>query len=273
MRRSVHLAALLGCLVAACGGTSVTPGDGGTSGGGSSSGGSSGGTGGGCPTALCGFVCCPTGDSCVAGVCCTASAHCGSACCNSTQTCVGGECCTPADVCGPTCCPKPGTCLPGGVCCPTAVRLCSGTCCPSGSICIRDQTGTHQCATACSDSSECLSGDCCQLLVNGGGACISAVGATACLCRASTQCSSGCCAPYVDPSGDPIGPFVCKANDSAEYDCCTSDSCSPGNCCFADDAGHQFCSKPCTGSSECGVAHCNPYAQLGSCAGNKGCGP
>jgi hypothetical protein len=252
--RALLLASFCACLgaLAACGGGSSSSG---TTGGGSSTGGG-GTTGGGCAQALCNGVCCTTGDECIGNACCAQAQACGAACCASGDECIANTCCAQAQSCGTTCC-------------------------ASGAVCVADQAGNHSCATSCTDSSQCpTDSPCCAPLTNGGSACLAngVVQGQECRCTTGSECSSGCCAPAVDSSGNPIGPYICKANDGAPYDCCEgSTSCTGGtnNCCAIDSSGNYVCSAPCTNASNCGAAKCDTLtlAAFSSCSGTTFCGP
>lgn len=95
-------------------------------------------------------------------------------------------------------------------------------------------------------------------------------------CTTASDCTTGCCAPATDTSGNPIGPYVCKQNDAAPYDCCygITEICGNNYCCVADTNGNQFCSTPCTSSATCGNAQCNTYSFAhSSCTDTSACGP
>jgi len=95
-------------------------------------------------------------------------------------------------------------------------------------------------------------------------------------CTTGSECPSGCCAPATNANGDPIGPYVCKQNDAAPYDCCNGilNDCGNGFCCVADPQGNEFCSAECTSSAMCGAAQCNTYNfSHTTCGGPTACGP
>jgi len=194
---------------------------------------------------------CPAGQSCLNGSCCQASSVCGSACCSAGQACIGGQCCS---------------------------NPCGSQCCSSGSVCVTDTAGNKSCAQSCTSSSQCpAASPCCAVLTGGGAACVAngVVTGQQCRCATTTECASGCCAPMTDASGNPVGPYVCKPNDGQPYNCCFGTTVCGGNyCCVADSAGNQFCSLPCSSSSNCGAAHCNTYDfSHTTCSGPTACGP
>ena len=95
-------------------------------------------------------------------------------------------------------------------------------------------------------------------------------------CTTSAECASACCAPQLNSSGNPVGPYICKPNDGAPYDCCFGvfTDCGSGYCCFSDSNNNQFCSAPCDGPDQCGAASCETYGNLHTtCSGDQGCGP
>ena len=99
-------------------------------------------------------------------------------------------------------------------------------------------------------------------------------------CVTGKDCTSGCCAPATNVSGDPVGPYVCKPNDGRPYDCCNgiAVSCTSPACCVTDANDNSFCAPMCTGNGQCGAARCiggftftsNPFS---SCKGPLACGP
>ncbi len=122
-----------------------------------------------------------------------------------------------------------------------------------------DASGCTTCAGAC-----CAAGQACV-----SGACVA-------VCTTGSDCASGCCAPATDASGFPVGPYVCKANDAAPYDCCNGilNDCGNGYCCVLDPQGNEFCSTPCTTSASCGGTQCNTYDfSHTTCSGPTACGP
>jgi hypothetical protein len=159
---------------------------------------------------------------------------CGGSCCAAADSCVGNACCPAAQVCGGTCCAATDACI-SDACCPQA-QACGATCCSSGATC-KDTAGNLSCAT---------------------------------ICVSASDCSTGCCAPLEDSSGDLVGPYVCQS------DCCadTLASCPGSSCCIEDVNGNEFCAQPCNNSSTCGTATCNAYSFAhSSCPGPDACGP
>jgi hypothetical protein len=99
--------------------------------------------------------------------------------------------------------------------------------------------------------------------------------AQTCLCATGADCNSGSCAPAVDPSGNPTGPYVCKPDDGSPYQGCVGTaSCTAPFCCVTDKKGNQFCAMPCTSDSTCGSGHCNAVDfSASSCTGStRACG-
>jgi hypothetical protein len=83
-------------------------------------------------------------------------------------------------------------------------------------------------------------------------------------------------APHVDPNTlQPIGPYVCKANDGGRYNGCNGlTTCSNNLCCVTDGIANKFCASPCINDTQCGGAKCNPYNfSSSSCSGPNACGP
>jgi hypothetical protein len=113
-------------------------------------------------------------------------------------------------------------------------------------------------------------GQCCP----GGESCVQ--GECQTLCTTGSDCTSSCCAPALDGSGNPVGPYVCKTNNAEAYTCCNGafNDCSGTFCCVTDTAGNEFCAEPCSGSSSCGTASCNTYSfSATTCSGPTACGP
>ena len=184
--------------------------------------------------------------------------------------------CSPTNLSGS--CTAGETCLNGSCC--QATSTCGSQCCSTGSVCVADTAGNRSCAQSCTSSSQCPTANpCCAVLNNGNAACVAngVVAGQQCRCATPAECTSGCCAPMTDTSGNPVGPLVCKPNDGQAYDCCFAPavlSCAGNYCCVADNAGNQFCSLPCTNGSNCGAAHCNNYNfSHSSCSGPTACGP
>jgi len=171
--------------------------------------------------------------------------------CSAGQTCISGQCCS---------------------------APCGTQCCSSGSVCGSDTAGNNSCAQSCTSSSQCpAASPCCAVLNNGDAACVAngVVTGQQCRCTGPSECAGGCCAPMTDTSGNPVGPFVCKLNNGQPYNCCFgATTCAGNTCCVADNYGNQFCSLPCTNSSNCGAAHCNVYNfSHTTCSGPTACGP
>ncbi len=183
----------------------------------------------------------------------------------------GGACATP---CGSACCTSSQECI-SGACCSTP---CGSACCTSGSVCVKDSAGNQACAVSCTSGSQCPAATpCCAVLQGGGGACVGngIVTGQACICTTGAECSTGCCAPLADSSGNPTGPYVCKANDGAHYDCCVGATvnCGGNDCCVADSHGNEFCAEPCTNNSTCGSGHCDTFDfSHTTCSGPTACG-
>lgn len=185
-------------------------------------------------------------------------------------------------------CPSGQTCL-GGSCCATG-NVCGYACCNAGQTCFDDGTGTNKrCVTACTASSQCPQAmPCCGPLDKTGKcdnsgttwACIpnnvTCNGPQVCRCSVGADCQSGSCAPHVDQGTmQPIGPYVCKANNGGPYNGCNGlQTCAGNTCCVTDGSGNKFCANPCTNNSMCAPAQCNTYSfASSSCTGPKACGP
>lgn len=131
---------------------------------------------------------------------------------------------------------------------------------------------------ACTTSGSCPMDSNCCLRTNDGGPSMCMQDpqvAQSCLCATGADCASGSCAPAVDSSGNPTGPYVCKPDDGSPYQGCVGTaSCTAPFCCATDGKGNQFCAMPCTSDSTCGSGHCNAVHFTGtSCAGSaKACG-
>jgi hypothetical protein len=154
-------------------------------------------------------------------------------------------------------------------------QLCGTTCCQSGDVCIGGS-----CVQACTAGSQCpTSAPCCAVQSNGQSGCVAATQGEACRCTTSADCTAtGCCAPLTNSAGDPVGPYVCKADDGNAYDCCTGvfTTCGTNYCCVTDTNGNEFCAAQCTSSSTCGSAHCDPFTFgtfTTTCSGPTACGP
>jgi len=121
--------------------------------------------------------------------------------------------------------------------CPTGYALCSGAqCCLPNEQCIENAEGN-----ICSK-----------------------------ICTASTQCGSGACAPLVDSSGNPTGPYVCKPNDGHAYDGCGPAVCNACattgfSCEKAGENSFYYCGKGCKVPADCPGACCLTMAACGFC--------
>ena len=173
---------------------------------------------------------------------------------------------------------------------PACAAPCGANCCKGATACYVDSSGNHNCAPTCSSSAECpASSPCCRYPGPAGGSSIclpplaGSVGLSppsleggACLCRKNTECVQGSCAPLVNASNDPIGPYVCKvngANAGRAYEVCSGGvggTCSGGLCCVTlTDVGSTICELPCQNSSQCGGGQCSPLT-AGACQGATG---
>ncbi len=162
---------------------------------------------------------------------------------------------------------------------------CAGQCCDANAICVQDAAGNKSCAVRCTDTMQCPATDPCCDPSFAGGACVPMAMATACRCTTSSQCALGACAPLVDSSQNPIGPYVCKANDGKAYDGCGGNCLGTGHCPNAagDDCynvgSNAFCGKGCSIDSDCGdpgIVCCKPATCgncINSCKGAGVCGP
>ncbi|MHB8416487.1 MAG: hypothetical protein ACYDCL_00315 [Myxococcales bacterium] len=174
------------------------------------------------------------------------------------ETCTGGSCC--ATPCDGGCCLGGEACI-GGACCASP---CGTSCCGPTSVCFTDASGNPSCVPQCSNSSQCQPGGNCCAPIGAVSGCIPAASVTAqtqCACTQQTDCSSGCCAPALDSAGDPVGPFVCKADDGALYDCCNGPQGCAQGCCAAYTANGAYVSNVCVtlctpDGGECGSATC-----------------
>lgn len=211
----------------------------------------------------------------------------GAASGGSTGGTSGVSCPAGGPACGGTCCPGGFTCV-NGACCETACNTqspghpASLVCCPAGQECIL--LGDHvttECAQTCAESSRCpAAAPCCTPVTGGAAACVPGdPNSNTCICVNSSQCSSGCCAPAIDVNGQPVGPYVCKPNDGADYDCCggTFNTCTGAGCCVKDGLDNLFCAVQCTvGDTTCGPARCQNYDFSlvdTTCGGPTACGP
>jgi hypothetical protein len=73
-----------------------------------------------------------------------------------------------------------------------------------------------------------------------------------------------------------VGPYVCKPNDGANYNCTTdAGACTGGGCKASDPRGSYICIKPCSGSGDCGSGHCVSYTLPSdtTCLNTMGCAP
>lgn len=121
---------------------------------------------------------------------------------------------------------------------------------------------------ACVTSGTCPMDSTCCLRTDGGGpsTCAPDLGvAQSCLCATGADCASGACAPAVDSSGNPTGPYVCKPDDGSPYQgCVNTASCAAPYCCVEDEKGNAFCAMPCTSDATCGSGHCDALDFSGS---------
>ncbi len=125
-------------------------------------------------------------------------------------------------------------------------------------------TCAHPCGNLC-----CTGNDACVMNDGGQPLCVAT-------CKVATDCPTQCCAPMTDSTGEPVGPYICKANDANAYDCCTglTNFCGDGFCCVADTNGNEFCATECTSSSSCGAAKCDTFSfSHTTCFGPTACGP
>jgi hypothetical protein len=158
----------------------------------------------------------------------------------------------------------------------TCAKPCGGNCCEGAAICIDDENGNQLCATPCTSSAQCDGAHpCCAVLKNGGGACMPAGGNYLCRCTTGVECQSGACGPAIDAQLNPVGPYVCRANDGKPYHGCNgATTCDSGYCCMGDAVGNLFCASQCQNDSQCGKAHCQTYDNSHTtCLGALACGP
>jgi hypothetical protein len=167
--------------------------------------------------------------------------------------------------------------------CPAA-QQCGSQCCPADQACGKDATGALFCALACATSGECtMAAPCCSprgIAASGDageapGVCIPSSNDEVCLCSKGTDCASAACAPSVDASGNPTGPYVCVPITGDPYAGCSSIfQCYAPYCCVTDTNGNPFCATPCTSDSSCGAGHCDSFDFSASkCTGmTRACG-
>jgi hypothetical protein len=154
---------------------------------------------------------------------------------------------------------------------------CGANCCSQGATCVTDPAGNKMCATTCTSAADCPATGCCA--ATGGsttGTCAPNDGAHFCMCNTGTDCQSGCCAPFIDPNGNPTSPYVCVQFDGKAYDCCKLGvPCPSGYCCTPDaKAGTAICKLPCHNASMCGGQNCKMINPPETCLGSPGaCGP
>lgn len=138
------------------------------------------------------------------------------------------------------------------------------------------ETGGSQ-PGACTTSASCpIESPCCMNTGDAGPQCVAdpQIPQT-CLCEKGNDCGSKACAPAVDSSGNPTGPYVCVPDDGSPYRGCIGfASCTAPYCCVTDKKGNQFCALPCTSDSTCGAGHCDAFDfSASSCTGStKACG-
>ena len=194
----------------------------------------------GCPTALCGAICCSSMQSCVEGSCCDSTQICGSRCCVSglevcLQDSAGGKSCVQACTFGSEC----GSTYPA--CC-TPIATGDGGFLPFGG-CVYDPS----------------------LAIYG------------CICANIDDCivfTSSSCAPRFNDAGVITGPYVCVSDDaSAAGAGCgrfPAKNCPSTTFCSGDSQNNDFCSPSCTSDAVCGnpgIACCNATCSAGSCCG------
>ncbi|MGH7434756.1 MAG: hypothetical protein ACRENE_03700 [Polyangiaceae bacterium] len=167
---------------------------------------------------------------------------------------------------------------------------CGGQCCSAGEGCFTDTASNKTCVLACTTSTTCpTSAPCCSPAAEGrpvipavGSFCLPASSYTgqACRCTTHSDCTGNVCAPLVNASGAPVGPYVCKANDGAPYNGCGTCGCGSGYDCHNDPvAGESYCGKSCNVNADCsdsGAECCKPATCANcvtSCAGSGMCGP
>jgi len=165
--------------------------------------------------------------------------------------------------------------LDGG--CP-ATQICGSQCCVGTQVCAQDSFGNPSCTHPCMTSGTCpMDAPCClRVSADAGALCMPdpQVPQT-CLCDKESACGSNTCAPAVDSSGQPTGPYVCGPDDGSPYRGCVGPaSCSAPYCCVTDKMGNKFCAMPCSSDSSCGSGHCDPFDFSASgCSGDtKACG-
>jgi hypothetical protein len=137
----------------------------------------------------------------------------------------------------------------------SASNGCPVSACLPGAVCQTDGAGNKTCLKTCTDTN---SAPCGASLV---------------------------CAPLTDPSGNPIGPYVCKPNDGHSYDGCGPAFCNgcatSGFSCEKAGANNTiyYCGKNCSVNADCrapaGVC-CLPMKACGFCVGTCSsgvCGP
>lgn len=167
----------------------------------------------------------------------------------------------------------PGT--GGAPSCPVSLQ-CGTACCNPLAVCYDDGAGNMSCAVACSRNSECPGATpVCTLFADGSSGCTPDLGGLQ-RCETAADCSTGACAPNVDTSGNPIGPFICVPNDGAAYHGCHGllTTCSAPYCCFTDGNDNQFCATACVNDSQCGAAHCRSLSNANTtCSATMGCAP
>ena len=201
-----------------------------------------------CPStqAICGGLCCDTGQACSnEGICCKQTefnkrpVSCKGTCCGAGQVCAGGFCCEEKSACNGTCCD--GTCKDGKCC---AGSWCGDKCCAYG--CDKDNN--------CKPNPLCLggqwiNGSCCQNQNVCGKVCCPSD--KTCLDAATGSCGTQSC---------PQGQTACKSEmtggtytsvccDGKSPICCNGACCGSGQVCCMTNAGVLGCVKP----SDCQV--------------------
>jgi len=183
-----------------------------------------------------GSACQALGDSCGGAAACCPGTTCYS---NGTATFCAATCSDSAACSGGCCAPLnngSNVCLAGASCvCARPGDDCSTKGCCAGALCVGDGTN-FRCASACTDSSQCVGG-CCATLASGKKACGPAAN-----CAPTSACA--------------------KPNES-----CAASACCSGSVCVNDGTPAR-CAATCTSSSECVSGCC---ASLVS--GQKACAP
>ncbi len=146
-----------------------------------------------------------------------------------------------------------------------ATGLCNGTCCGADQICVTVD-GVEACADSCASdfalTATCGGATpCCMQqyatsdagkIWNGRGACLAEppTGFSAeCLCKLSSECPGGSCAPSAVSATNGAAFSVCQPNDGEYLHGCSA-NCGNCNDCVVDCAGNHYCaSSSATGCS------------------------